>query len=161
MTERLAALRCLLHFDAPAAAAALASFQQEFAQDTLVTDKWIALVATRPHPQARDAVAALLASPWWKPANPNRVRALLGAFSRSNPLGFHRRDGGGYALVAGQIVQLDPINPQVAARLLGGFESWPRLVSPQREAALAVLQQLHGKLVSPDGRDLLQRLLAG
>ena len=160
MTERLAALRCLLHFDAPGAGPALQAFQAQHAGDPLVTDKWIALVATRPHPETRDAVAALLASPWWKPANPNRVRALLGAYARSNPLGFHRRDGTGYRLLGEQIVVLDAINPQVAARLLGAFESWRRLAAPQREQARQALAALDGRLASPDGRDLLQRLLA-
>jgi aminopeptidase N len=159
MTDRLAALRCLLHFDAPGAESALHAFRERYAGDPLVTDKWISLVATRPHADTGDAVTALLASPWWKPANPNRVRALLGAFARSNPLGFHRRDGAGYALLAEQIVALDAINPQVAARLLGAFESWRRLAQPPRERARLALEGLQGRLVSADSRDLLQRLL--
>ncbi len=159
MTERLAALRCLLHFDAPGAEAALQGFRETFADDPLVTDKWISLLATRPHPDTRDTVAALLDSAWWKPANPNRVRALLGSFARNNPLAFHRRDGGGYRLLADQIAALDRINPQVAARLLGAFESTARLAGSQPALARAVLTNLNGALVSPDCRDLVQRLL--
>ena len=159
MTERIAALRCLLHFQAPGAAAALQSFREAHAQDPLVTDKWIGLVATRPDPEALDDVQALMATPWWKPANPNRVRALLGSFARSNPLGFHRRDGAGYRFVAAQVAALDAINPQVAARLLGGFESWRRWAAPRRGLAREALASLEGRLASPDGRDLLQRLL--
>ena len=159
MTERLGALRCLVHFDAPGAEPALHAFRTQFAHDPLVTDKWLGLVAGRPHPDARDAVQALLGSPWWKPANPNRVRAVLGTFARGNPLGLHRRDGGGYRLVAGQIAVLDAINPSVAARLLGAFESWRRLAEPQRTKAREALASLEGALASPDSRDLLQRLL--
>ncbi|MFY2762640.1 aminopeptidase N [Arenimonas sp. MALMAid1274] len=159
MTARLAALRCLVHFDAPGAEAALESFRVAHRDDPLVTDKWIAVVATRPHPETRDAVAALMDSPWWKPANPNRVRAVLGSFARSNPLGFHRRDGAGYQLVAGQVRALDTVNPQVAARLLGAFESWRKLAGPARAQAGAALSALRGKLASPDSRDLLARLL--
>ncbi len=85
--------------------------------------------------------------------------ALLGTFARGNPLGFHRRDGAGHALVAGQILKLDAINPQVAARLLGSFESWRRLAEPQRSHAREALAAMDGKLASPDSRDLLQRLL--
>jgi aminopeptidase N len=160
MTDRLGALRCLLHFDAPGAEPALQAFREPFANDPLVTDKWISLVATRPHPETRDAVAALLASPWWLPTNPNRVRALLGAYSRSNPLGLHRRDGAGYHLLAEQIAVLDAINPQVASRLLSAFESWSRLAEPQRSLARASLAGLQGRLASPDARDLLDRMLA-
>jgi aminopeptidase N len=159
MTERLGALRCLVHFDAPGAEAALHAFRTQFAHDPLVTDKWLGLVAGRPHPDARDAVQALLGSPWWKPANPNRVRAVLGTFARGNPLGLHRRDGSGYRLVATQVAVLDAINPSVAARLLGAFESWRRLAEPQRTKAHEALASLEGALASPDCRDLLQRLL--
>jgi len=159
MTERLGALRCLVHFDAPGAEPALQAFRTRFADDPLVTDKWLSLVATRPHPDTVDAVVGLLASSWWNVTNPNRVRAVLGVFARSNPLGLHRRDGRGYRLVAEQIALLDAINPQVASRLLGAFESWRRLAEPQRANARAALASLDGQLVSPDCRDLLQRLL--
>jgi len=159
MTERGAALRCLLHFRAPGAAAALDAFRAQFAADPLVTDKWLGLVAMRPHPSACEDVAALLASEWWKPGNPNRVRAILGGFQRGNPRGFHRTDGAGYRLVAEQLVALDAINPQVAARLLGGFESWRRLAEPLRSQARTTLASLEGRLHSPDCRDLLVRLL--
>jgi aminopeptidase N len=116
-------------------------------------------VATRPHPDALDDVQALMASTWWKPANPNRVRALIGSFARSNPLAFHRRDGAGYRLVAAQVAALDAVNPQVAARLLGAFESWRRWAEPQRGQARAALDSMAGQLASPDSRDLLERLL--
>jgi aminopeptidase N len=160
MSDRLAALRCLLHFDAPGAGPALDRFQQRFAGDALVEDKWIGLLATRPHPDALDAVRDLLASPHWKPANPNRVRALLGNLARNNPLAFHRLDGAGYGLLAEQIAALDALNPQVAGRLLTAFENWARLAGERRGLARAALASLDSRLASADGRDLLQRLLA-
>ncbi|KFN46338.1 aminopeptidase N [Arenimonas metalli] len=159
MTERGAALRCLLHFGAPGAAAALADFRAQFAHDPLVTDKWIGWVVTRPQASASDDVAALLASEWWKPANPNRVRAVLGNFQRGNPRAFHRADGAGFRLVAARLAALDATNPQVAARLLGGFEGWRRLHPPLRAVARDTLAGLEGQLRSPDCRDLLARLL--
>ena len=102
----------------------------------------------------------LLASEWWKPANPNRVRAVLGNFQRGNPRAFHRADGEGFRLVAHQLPGLDATNPQVAARLLGGFEGWRRLHAPLRAVAQATLAALEGQLHSPDCRDLLARLRA-
>ena len=160
MSDRLTALRCLLHFAAPGAAAALAVFRDRFAQDPLVTDKWIALLATRPHPDAINGVQGLLDSEHWKPGNPNRVRALLGNLARNNPLAFHRRDGAGYALLAGQAAALDAINPQVAARLLAAFEPWRRLDAARRERVEQQLRGLQTQVASGDARDLLQRLLA-
>jgi aminopeptidase N len=159
MTDRLAALRCLVHNAAPSASAALAGFQQRHRDDPLVTDKWIAVVATRPHADALEDVRGLLASAWWTPANPNRVRALLGSVSRANPTAFHRIDGAGYRLLAEQLPRLDALNPQVAARLLSGFESWRRLSGARREHAALALQSLRGQLDSRDSVDLLSRLL--
>ena len=159
MTDRLAALRCLVHNAAPAATDALGEFQQRHQNDPLVTDKWIAVVATRPHGDALDDARALLASPCWTPANPNRVRALLGSISRINPAAFHRIDGAGYRLLAEQLPQLDALNPQVAARLLAGYENWRRLTGARREHAALALRSLRGKLTSRDSIDLLTRLL--
>ncbi|MGH8028352.1 MAG: aminopeptidase N C-terminal domain-containing protein, partial [Arenimonas sp.] len=155
-----AALRTLVHTEAAGADAALATFREKYRDDLLLTDKWIALVASRPSADAVADVEALLAGPWWLPTNPNRVRALLGTLARSNPPAFHRVDGAGYRLVAGQALRLDSINPQVAARLLGAFENAARLRGSRRAAAHAALRALDGQLVSRDGRDLLQRLLA-
>jgi len=160
MTEKMAALRVLVHCGAPGADAALAAFREAYRDDLLLTDKWIGLVASRPDGDAIADIEALLASPWWLPTNPNRVRALLGTLARQNPPAFHRADGAGYRLLAAQAATLDAINPQVAARLLSAFENAARLVGPRRDAANAALRGLDGRLASRDGRDLLQRLLA-
>jgi aminopeptidase N len=160
MTERMAALRTLVHAHAPARHAALETFRGAHRADLLLTDKWIGLVASRPAQDALEDIEALLASEWWLPTNPNRVRAVLGTLARGNPVAFHRADGGGYRLVAEQVAALDAINPQVAARLLGAFENAARLVGARRGLAHAALRELDGRLASRDGRDLLQRLLA-
>ena len=76
-----------------------------------------------------------------------------------NPAAFHRIDGAGYRLLAEQLPGLDALNPQVAARLLAGFENWRRLTGARRDHAALALQSLRGKLVSPDSVDLLMRLL--
>ncbi|MBS0457533.1 MAG: aminopeptidase N [Proteobacteria bacterium] len=159
MTDRLAALRCLVHAGAPAAERAQAAFAQRHADDPLSTDKWLAVVATRPHPDAVERVRALVDSQWWTPTNPNRVRAVLGSFSRMNPSAFHRADGAGYALLGEQLPLLDSINPQVAARLLAGFESWRRWGGGHDRLARGALERLRGRFASPDANDLLARLL--
>jgi aminopeptidase N len=159
LTERLGALRCMVRYDAPAKAAMLAEFQNRYRDNDLVTDKWLALVAARPHPDALTDVRALLQSEWWRPTNPNRVRAIVGAFARQNPAAFHRADGAGYALLAEVLPVLDKINSQVASRQLGALESWARLAGERRTLAEKALQGLRGKLTSRDCADLLARLL--
>jgi aminopeptidase N len=160
MTDRLAALTQLVHFDAPTASDALGEFRRRWADDPLVSDKWIGIVATRPQPEAVDDVLALLAEPLWQPKNPNRVRALLGSFARGNPVAAHRRDGAGYALLFGEIARLDAINPQVAARLLTAFEPWKRLDEERRGQIEQGLRQLQQQAQSRDSADLLARMLA-
>lgn len=160
MTERMAALRALLHGQADGAAAAREAFAMEFADHALVTDKWLAVVATRPAVDALEEVEALLAGPYWVATNPNRVRAVLGSFARLNPVAFHRPDGAGYRFVAAQIRALDAINPQVAARLLGAFEGLPRWTPSVRAAALDALAPLRIAALSRDVAELLGRLRA-
>ena len=160
MTARLAALRALLHARVSGHVDALARFSDEFATNPLVTDKWIALVATRPHPDALFDVEALLAGPHWLPTNPNRVRALIGSVARANPAAFHRADGAGYRLVAAQALALDAINPQVAARLVGAFEGLPRWSSAAQARARDALAALAGADRSRDVAEVLARLEA-
>src|SRR5262249_49489513 len=91
----------------------------------LVLDKWFALQAGSSLPGTVHAVRALMKHPAFDIQNPNRVRALIGAFA-GNHLRFHSLDGSGYALVGDTIRTIDKINPQLAARLAGCFESWGR-----------------------------------
>ena len=162
MTDRIAALAALVHFDAPGKAAALASFAEQWRDDLLVSDKWIALVASRPQPEALDDIQALLRDPHrWLPNNPNRVRAVLGTLGRSNPVAFHRRDGAGYRLYLAQVLALDAINPQVSARLLTALESWRRLDDERKALIEPALREVQQKAKSADLLDVAERLLAG
>ena len=159
LTDRIAALGVLLHRGLAPAPTALRMFAQRHSGDALTTDKWLALLASTPRAGALDTVAALLAGPHWQPTNPNRVRAVLGAFARNNVPAFHRADGAGYALLLKQIPVLDAINPQVAARLLSVFEHWRRF-DPGRRAQLSRgLQALQPQLRSRDSHEVLARLL--
>ncbi len=160
MSDRLYALTCLVHFDAPSASTALAQFRQQWRHSPLVTDKWLAIVASRPQPEALDVVHTLLAdAELWQPANPNRVRAILSSFARNNPIACHRVDGTGYELLFEQLGLLDALNPQVSARLLTAFESWRKLDSNRRARIESGLRRLFANQPSADLRDVLTRLL--
>ncbi|MGQ0799043.1 MAG: aminopeptidase N [Pseudomarimonas sp.] len=160
MTDRLNALACLIHVDAPTATAALAQFREHWRHDPLVTDKWLSIVASRPQPETLDDIRALIGSTeLWQPANPNRVRAILGSFARNNAIACHRIDGAGYALVFEQIGCLDVLNPQVSARLLTAFEPWRKLDGNRRALIESGLRGLLANQPSADLRDVLTRLL--
>jgi len=160
LTDRLSALTALVHNNAPSAGDVLEHFATHVEADLLLTDKWLGVVATRPHMDAVEHVQALLAGPHWMPRNPNRVRAILGNFSRNNFAGLHRRDGVGYALLCGRIPELDAINPQVAARQIGALEYWRKLDDHRRHLIEIELRRLHALPLSNDMQEMLGRLLA-
>jgi aminopeptidase N len=145
MTDRLAALGVLVRDRAPQASAALADFRQRYADNPLALDKWFAVQAQVPGEAALASVMALENDPAFTLKNPNRARALLGAFASTNPSGFHRTDGAGYRLLAERLAQLDALNPQIAARLATAFNGWQRLEPVRREAAHAALEELAGR----------------
>ncbi|GLR00104.1 aminopeptidase N [Dyella mobilis] len=142
MTDRLAALGVLVRDRAPQAAAALADFRQRYADNPLALDKWFSVQAQIPGEPALATVMALENDASFTLKNPNRARALLGAFASTNPSGFHRVDGQGYRLLAERLAQLDALNPQIAARLATAFNGWQRLEPIRREAARAALKEL-------------------
>jgi aminopeptidase N len=94
-------------------------------------------------------------------SNPNRVRALIGAFAAGNQREFHARDGSGYEFVGECVLLLDPKNPHIAARLLSAFRTWRMMEPKRRQLAQAMLQRIQAaESLSPDVRDLVERSLA-
>jgi aminopeptidase N len=161
MTDRMAALATLSLHDVVERQQALDHFYARYSSDALVVDKWFSLQATVPEPGALDKVRSLAAHPAFSLANPNRVRALIGAFAQGNPTQFNRADGAGYEFVADTVRALDPKNPQVSARLATAFRTWRMLESGRRakaEAALTRLKTTPG--LSRDLNDIVERALA-
>jgi aminopeptidase N len=143
MTDMIAGLGALTRMESPLRDRAFTHFHDRFRSDPLVLDKWMSLQAGSPLPQTVTAVRALMRHPAFDIKNPNRVRALIGAFS-ANHLRFHNADGSGYRLVGEVIRILDPMNPQVAARLAGAFESWRRYDAARGDLMRAELGAIHG-----------------
>lgn len=161
MTDRMAALSTLVQHDAPARAEALDDFYTRYTDNALVIDKWFSLQASSPHKSTLDKVRALTAHPAFSMGNPNRVRALIGAFAHGNLTQFNRADGAGYAFVADAILEIDPKNPQLAARLATSFRTWRTFEAGRRTLAEAHLRRIrsHGTL-SRDLADIVERALA-
>ena len=135
MTDSVAALVCLADSTDAAGDRALAAFHQRWRHDPLVMDKWFAIQAMAKRPDTLARVKALMGDPAFSVKNPNKVRSLLGAFAAGNPVRFHAADGSGYRFIADQVIALDPMNPQVAARLFSPFARWRRF-DPARQALL-------------------------
>jgi aminopeptidase N len=146
MTDRMAALRLLVDLAGPERQEALDDFHARFKDDALVIDKWLGLQAVSALPDTLARITALLAHPAFSLRKPNKVRALVGSFASANPLRYHAADGSGYAFHADRILELDPINPQVAARLLAPLGRWQRF-DPERQAKMK--RQLERILAAP------------
>jgi len=160
MTDRLAALRALADGAAPEADSLLADFHQRCRDEALVLDKWFALQAAAPGEATLERVTALAAHPDFNLKNPNRCRALFGTFAHANPAAFHRPDGAGYRLVAEQVVRLDRINPQIAARLVGALARWRRLEPQRRKLLHRQLERLRADCRSSDVLEIVDKALA-
>jgi len=126
MSDSMAALVALVHTGSPHTAEVLQQFEQRWAEDALVMDKWFAVQATRPGTETVQLLDQLLQHPAFSLNNPNRVRSLVGAFAMSNPTGFNVASGEGYRWLADRVIELNRINPQVASRMAGAFNQLKR-----------------------------------
>ncbi len=144
MTDAMAGLAVLAGCEVPERPAALADFFDRWQHDPLVVDKWLSLQATSSLPGTLDEVRKLLSHPAFSIRNPNKVRALVGAFTQANPVRFHAADGGGYRFLADRILELDPLNPQVAARMAGAFGRWRRFDEGRQRLMRAELERILG-----------------
>jgi aminopeptidase N len=131
MTDQLAALSLLADADRPAADDALATFYERWRSEPLVVDKWFRVQALSRRADTLPRVRALTSHPAFELRNPNKVRALIGALCHNNPARFHDPSGAGYVFLADHVLELDRINPQVAARLVAALSRWRRF-EPQR-----------------------------
>jgi aminopeptidase N len=156
MTDVMVALSCLVNTAGKERAEALSAFYTKWQGEPLVVDKWLGLQATSRLPGALANVQALTQHPAFSIKNPNKVRALIGAFCNGNPAQFHARDGGGYAFLAEHVIALDALNPQVAARLSNAFSQWRRYDEQRQEL---MKQQMERVLATPGlSRDVYEVL---
>ena len=146
MTDQWAALTVLANAPGDQGDVALAAFYTRWQHEALVVDKWLAVQSSSRLPGTLARVESLTRHAAFDPRNPNKVYALLRTFG-ANHRHFHAADGAGYRFLAAQIGRLDPLNPQVAARLTRSFDRWKRFDVVRQEharAALALLRQQPG-----------------
>jgi len=163
MTDRLGALNALVASHSELAEPALQRFHALFKGDALVIDKWFALQATAPEKDGTVFARAkrLINHPDFSLKNPNRARSLIGALCMNNPAAFHRSDAAGYAFWAERVIELDGINPQLAARMARVMDRWNKLAEPYRHAAFEALARVDAKPdLSNDVREVIGRAMA-
>jgi aminopeptidase N len=163
MTDRFNALAALVSSGHDLARQALPRFHAMFKDEALVLDKWFALQAGAPDRggDVLPAVKALLKHPDFTMRNPNRARSVIFSYCNANPGGFHRPDAAGYVFWSERVIELDGINPQVAARLARALDRWKKLAEPYRGAAREAIARVAAKAdLSNDVREVVTRALA-
>ncbi len=160
MTDEITSLATLANADCPERIEALESFYEKWKDDPLVMDKWFSIQALSRLPNTLEAVKTLTKHPAFTIKNPNKVRALLSAFS-VNAVRFHDPGGAGYEFLADQILTLDPLNPQIAARLVSAFTMWKRYEENRKALMKRQLERIlnHPKL-SKDVHEIVSKSLA-
>jgi aminopeptidase N len=144
MTDQFNALAVLAQCACPERESALRDFYGQWRHEALVVDKWLSVQATSCLPGTLRRVEELTRHPAFDLRNPNKVYALLRGFG-ANHRHFHAADGAGYRFLAARIGELDPVNPQVAARLARCFDRWRKFDETHRKHARAALEGLRRK----------------
>lgn len=143
MTDIVAALSCLSDSTQPERHEVFADFYRRFNSYPLVVDKWFSLQAIANRSEIFDDFAKLRQHQDFNIKNPNRVRSLYSAFAINNPVKFHDPSGQGYALLRDVIIELNEINPQIAARQVVPLREWrrytPTLQSHMKEALQSIM----------------------
>lgn len=145
MTDVMAALTAIVNCPGKQRQEVLADFYQQWRNEPLVVDKWLTLQATSSLEDTLDTVKQLTTHPAFSINNPNKVRALIGAFATGNQVRFHDASGAGYAFLAAQIITLDSINPQIAARLMTPFTSWKRYDTNRQQLMREQMETIAGQ----------------
>ena len=162
MTDRFNALSALVSSGHTLAAQALAQFHAMFKDEALVIDKWFSLQAGSPDRSGNilPAVKQLMKHSDFSLKNPNRARSVISTYC-GNPAAFHRADAAGYVFWSERVIELDAMNPQVAARLARALDRWSKLAEPYRSAAREAIARVAAKNdLSKDTHEVVTRALA-
>ncbi len=163
MTDRFNALSALTASGHVLANVALQRFHALFKDEALVIDKWFSLQAgaTDRAGNVLPAVRQLMKHADFSLRNPNRARSVISTFCQGNPGAFHRADAAGYVFWADRVIELDAMNPQVAARLARALDRWKKLAEPYRTAAREAIARVAARSdLSNDVREVVSRALA-
>jgi aminopeptidase N len=162
MTDRFNALAALVSSGHALAAPALTLFHGMFRDEPLVIDKWFSLQASAPDRGGNilPAVRQLMKHADFSLKNPNRARSVISTFCQGNPAGFHRLDGAGYQFWCERVIELDALNPQVAARLARALDRWNKLAEPYRSHAHQAIARVAARTdLSKDTHEVVTRAL--
>ena len=165
MTDQYGALAVLVNFSLSHAEASLSNFHERFKSDALVIDKWFALQATRQidfkqKQSVMQDVLNLRKHPDFNIKNPNRARSLIHAFCMNNLGAFHQPSAETYQFWADHVIELNHINPQVAARLARALDRWKQFAPNYQVHMKSALEFISKQTnLSSDVAEVIQKAL--
>ncbi|MCX7552678.1 aminopeptidase N [Marinicella sp. S1101] len=142
-TDAMAALSGLTHQQVSGFEDLLGEYYTQWQDNALVINKWLSIQATIPAEDTLERVKQLMDLPIFSLKNPNAVRSVIGAFCAGNITQFHAKNGSGYAFLADQVIALDAINPQVAARMVGIFNDFQQFNARIQAKMLLEMKRIH------------------
>jgi aminopeptidase N len=158
MTDHEAAFAMLVGMENNLRKDAIQLYFERWKSESLVLNRWFSIQASSDHPETFQTVQKLWSHPEFNIKNPNRVRALLGAFG-NNISQFHRSDLETYSFMADRILELDKLNPQVAARVAGCFGVWTKLPDLGKKKVHRELEKLVRSGLSKNTLEIIQKAL--
>lgn len=161
MTDTMSGLAVLVEHQGPEREHALRAFYDQWKGDRQVVDKWLAVQAQSSLKDTLLRVKSLMSHPAFNITNPNNVRSLIGQFCRNNAVNFHAIDGSGYQFLVEQILILDKLNPQIASRQMGAFNSWQQYDKKRQGMMRAALEKIAKQTdLSADVYEIVTKYLA-
>ena len=158
MTDQFGAFQPLLNNPNPYRDEVIERFYNEHHSDVQVMDKWFSAQSVSSLTSVDD-VKSLMKHELFTMKNPNRVRSVIGSFSQ-NTSQFHCQEG--YELLSEVIVELDELNPQIAARFAGIFNHWRRFAPRYSELQEIQIQSIIDReKISKDVFEIVQSAISG
>lgn len=159
MTDAIAAVSALANSNYVGRDDVLSAFYEKWQSNALVVDKWLTVQAGAKQKDTFEQIKSLVNQPAFSMKNPNKVRSLLGAFTY-NLSAFHDDNGAAYQFYADKVMELDEINPQVAARMVSAFNQWKTFAEPYASLMQKELQRIEAKpSLSKDVREIVSKAL--
>ncbi|WP_444932394.1 aminopeptidase N [Microbulbifer sp. SSSA002] len=143
MTDSAAALAVIINYGEDRLAEdSISQFYQRWESDTQVVELWLSQQSCSPKRGTLENIIALMQHPAFEMKNPNKVRSVIGGFANRNFKQFHKSDGSGFEFVADQVLALDKLNPQIAARLVIPITRWKKYSGDLAEKMRGALQRV-------------------
>ncbi len=160
MSDQAAAFHAIVHSGSSHREGVIDRFYSQWKDEALVVDQWFMVQASAPQSAGLGRVEMLMTHEAFELTNPNKVRALIGGFCNGNLVNFHNKDGSGYQFLADCIIQLNSLNPQIAARLSGIMSRWKKYHPDYATLMQKELERILLAPLSPDVYEVVSKSLA-